>query len=57
MARTDLKMGTGKIAAQVGHAVLGAYKQAMEDKAQKKKLNLWEFQGQPKIVVKVTSEA
>lgn len=32
MARTDLKMGTGKIAAQVGHAVLGAYKQAIENR-------------------------
>lgn len=26
IARMDLKMGIGKIAAQVGHAVLGAYK-------------------------------
>lgn len=25
LVRMDLKMGVGKIAAQVGHAVLGAY--------------------------------
>lgn len=27
VVRMDLKMGIGKIAAQTGHAVLGAYKQ------------------------------
>lgn len=26
VVRSDLKMGVGKIAAQTGHAVLGAYK-------------------------------
>ena len=28
LVRTDLGMGVGKIAAQVGHATLGAYKQS-----------------------------
>lgn len=27
LVRMDLKMGLGKMAAQVGHATLGAYKQ------------------------------
>eukprot|EP01117_Protostelium_nocturnum_P006431 TRINITY_DN231_c0_g1_i1.p1 TRINITY_DN231_c0_g1~~TRINITY_DN231_c0_g1_i1.p1 ORF type:complete len:124 (+),score=60.40 TRINITY_DN231_c0_g1_i1:50-421(+) len=30
VVRTDLKMGNGKIAAQVGHATLGAYKRALK---------------------------
>ena len=34
LVRMDLKMGLGKIAAQVGHATLRAYKQ-MEEKADK----------------------
>jgi PTH2 family peptidyl-tRNA hydrolase len=52
--RTDLKMGTGKIAAQVGHGVLGAYKSAIgKDPAS---IGIWEESGQPKIVVKVENE-
>lgn len=30
LVRTDLKMGAGKVAAQVGHATLGAYKRAVK---------------------------
>lgn len=30
VVRADLKMGKGKVAAQCGHAALGAYEQAME---------------------------
>lgn len=53
--RNDLKMGKGKIAAQVGHAVLGLYKQNLKEK----RVNLlekWEETGQAKIVVKINSE-
>ncbi|PRP83650.1 peptidyl-tRNA hydrolase 2, mitochondrial [Planoprotostelium fungivorum] len=46
LVRTDLKMGNGKITAQVGHATLGAYKQAIKSGNH----------GQAKIAVKVQSE-
>jgi len=36
-------MGAGKLAAQVGHAVLGAYKNAVENAKHKENLNCWEF--------------
>lgn len=56
----ELKMGKGKICAQVGHAVIGAYIQ-MEDQARyderaKMRLSSWEAVGSPKIVVKTDSE-
>ena len=51
MVRSDLKMGIGKIAAQVGHAVLSSYKMALTmnpvDVAK------WEDNGCAKIVLKV----
>lgn len=50
LVRTDLNMGTGKIAAQVGHATLGAYKQCP-----KPILDKWEQSGQAKIVLQVDS--
>lgn len=52
--RTDLQMGKGKIGAQCGHAVIGAFKRAMKfcpDDVKK-----WEIIGQKKIAVKVDSE-
>ncbi|MCX8163368.1 MAG: peptidyl-tRNA hydrolase Pth2 [Candidatus Micrarchaeota archaeon] len=49
--RTDLKMGKGKIAAQVAHAsVLGYIAAAEKDK---KLAKMWIEQGMPKIVLKV----
>ena len=51
--RKDLRMGTGKLAAQVGHAaVLGAEESR---KLNKLWLRSWFNEGQPKIVVKVNS--
>lgn len=50
LVRTDLSMGTGKIAAQVGHATLGAYKQCP-----KSILDKWEESGQAKIVLQIDS--
>jgi peptidyl-tRNA hydrolase, PTH2 family len=53
VVRKDLRMGVGKIAAQVGHAaVLGVEKSR---KSNKSWLNNWFNEGQPKIVVKVNS--
>lgn len=54
VVRRDLKMKTGKIAAQVGHGVLGAYKRAMLESPFK--VEHWEENGQPKIVLKVQTQ-
>ena len=48
--RTDLKMGKGKIAAQVAHASLAAYKKAGLIAKRR-----WDAAGSKKIVVKVGS--
>jgi PTH2 family peptidyl-tRNA hydrolase len=60
--RDDLKMGRGKIAAQVGHGgniknnlVLGAYKMALKEYPENIK-NWEEISGTAKIVVSVNSE-
>jgi PTH2 family peptidyl-tRNA hydrolase len=53
VVRKDLNMGTGKIAAQVGHAcVLGA---EHVRKSYPEWYKQWELSGQEKVVVKVTS--
>jgi peptidyl-tRNA hydrolase len=56
----ELKMGKGKICAQVGHAVIGAYIQMEEearyDERAKGRLSNWETWGTPKIVVRCESE-
>ena len=54
LVRTDLNMSVGKVAAQVGHAVLGWYKVAMMECPEK--VNQWELISWPKIVLKVDSE-
>jgi PTH2 family peptidyl-tRNA hydrolase len=51
VARTDIGMGTGKLAAQVAHASLSAY----ED-ADAKTRRAWKGSGQKKIVLKGESE-
>lgn len=50
LVRTDLGMTPGKIAAQVGHASIGAYKQSTVPI-----LDKWEDSGQAKIVLQVDS--
>jgi PTH2 family peptidyl-tRNA hydrolase len=50
LVRTDLGMGTGKIAAQVGHAAIGAYQQCPRST-----LSKWEECGTAKIVLQVSS--
>jgi len=52
--RSDLQMGKGKIAAQVSHASLSAYKKTEREEPDAAKE--WEEEGQKKIVLKVSSE-
>ncbi|CAK4071189.1 unnamed protein product [Aphanomyces euteiches] len=54
VVRNDLKMGKGKIAAQCGHATLGAYKRAVKRTPQA--LECWEALGQAKVALKVETE-
>ncbi|KAF8660261.1 hypothetical protein HU200_057827 [Digitaria exilis] len=54
VARNDLKMGKGKIAAQCSHATLGLFKK-LQQRAPKS-LRRWERCGQVKVVVKIESE-
>lgn len=51
---TDLKMGKGKIAAQCGHAALGAYKRAL--KSCPGGVYAWERTGCAKIAVKIQQD-
>ncbi|MBW9140662.1 MAG: peptidyl-tRNA hydrolase Pth2 [Candidatus Aramenus sp.] len=57
MVRSDLKLGKGKIAAQVAHAAVTLVLEIIEGKNEKWKewLFRWIEEGQPKIVVKVDS--
>eukprot|EP01038_Epipyxis_sp_PR26KG_P008489 gene8489-11475_t len=50
----ELNMGKGKIAAQCGHATLGAYRLA--EKHAKSALKVWEITGQAKIAVKAEND-
>lgn len=50
----ELKMEKGKIAAQCGHATLGAYKQSL--KRAPAKVDAWETFGQAKIALKCPDE-
>ena len=51
VARTDLGMGQGKLAAQVAHASLSAYEDA-DERARR----AWKGEGQKKIVLKADGE-
>jgi peptidyl-tRNA hydrolase, PTH2 family len=55
VARTDLGMGKGKLAAQVAHASLAAVEESM--KGHGEWYREWKKQGQAKVVVKVASES
>ena len=52
VARTDIGMGRGKLAAQVAHASLSAYEDADE-----RTRRAWKGEGQKKIVLKVDGES
>ena len=51
VARADLDMGEGKLAAQVAHASLSAYEEA-DRRAQKR----WKGDGQTKVVLQANGE-
>ena len=51
VARTDIGMGTGKLAAQVAHASLSAY-----EKAGRRARKRWKKGGQKKVVLKASDE-
>lgn len=51
VVRTDIGMGTGKLAAQVAHASLSAYENAGSSTR-----NEWKAGGQKKIVLKASGE-
>ena len=52
VVRTDLGMGTGKLAAQVAHASLQAYEEAESSRRRE-----WNSRGHKKIVQKAKSES
>jgi len=52
VARTDLGMGQGKLAAQVAHAALSAYEDA-DDRTRR----AWKGEGQKKVVLKASGES
>lgn len=54
MVRTDIKMGKGKMAAQVAHAALGAAESAK--RSHPDWYDDWKDQGQAKVVVKAEGE-
>ena len=55
VVRSDLGMGHGKIAAQCGHAVLGAYQAALGEKPEW--VSAWESRGCAKVALKCDGEA
>jgi PTH2 family peptidyl-tRNA hydrolase len=55
VVRTDLKMGKGKIATQVAHASLGAYRTAKSKRRYKNIVGFWEGVNEKKVVLKVGS--
>lgn len=55
VVRKDLKLGKGKLAAQVAHASLNAYKETMRNEPEW--VRKWEGEGEKKVVLKVENEA
>uniref|UniRef100_A0A182PIY9 peptidyl-tRNA hydrolase n=1 Tax=Anopheles epiroticus TaxID=199890 RepID=A0A182PIY9_9DIPT len=54
VVRNDLKMGKGKIAAQCGHAAVGAFESGLRNTPTA--VRKWQNSGQAKIALKVDSE-
>ncbi|XP_031636167.1 probable peptidyl-tRNA hydrolase 2 [Contarinia nasturtii] len=54
VVRNDLKMSPGKIAAQCAHAAVMCYEKAA--KAKPEHLNAWIHLGQPKIILRVSTQ-
>ncbi|MDE1762152.1 MAG: peptidyl-tRNA hydrolase Pth2 [Candidatus Micrarchaeota archaeon] len=53
IVRTDIEMGKGKLAAQVGHAAVSSYLEAL--RIESRIAEMWLASGQKKIVLKVDS--
>ncbi|MCK5473947.1 MAG: peptidyl-tRNA hydrolase Pth2 [Candidatus Aenigmarchaeota archaeon] len=51
IVRRDLNLSKGKMSAQVAHASVSAYK-----KADKKDAEMWELEGQKKVILKIAGE-
>lgn len=56
VVRTDILMGKGKVASQCAHAAIECFGQSSRSKINKKSLDAWMLLGQPKIVLKISSE-
>jgi PTH2 family peptidyl-tRNA hydrolase len=57
LVRQDLGMGVGKVAAQVSHAVMGAYKASARAESRREVLSQWEASGEATIVLAVSDHA
>ena len=55
VVNTELKMRVGKVAAQVGHAVLGLYQYIESQQDHKQELREWENQGAKKVTLRGNS--
>lgn len=56
VVRNDLKMGKGKIAAQVAHAAVSNILLCLSNNKWREIMENWLNEGQPKVVLKVESE-
>ncbi|XP_063995222.1 peptidyl-tRNA hydrolase 2, mitochondrial [Diachasmimorpha longicaudata] len=56
VVRSDIAMSRGKIASQCAHAAVECVQRFGSGKIDKKILDTWFFMGQPKIVLRITSE-
>ncbi|XP_011299881.1 peptidyl-tRNA hydrolase 2, mitochondrial-like [Fopius arisanus] len=56
VVRSDIAMGRGKTASQCAHAAVECVQRCSSRKNNKEILDTWFFLGQPKIILKITSE-
>ncbi|XP_015187837.1 PREDICTED: peptidyl-tRNA hydrolase 2, mitochondrial-like [Polistes dominula] len=56
VVRTDISMGTGKIAAQCAHAAVECYRNTPINPMKQYMFRSWLYNGQPKVVLQVSSE-
>ncbi|XP_046746592.1 peptidyl-tRNA hydrolase 2, mitochondrial-like [Diprion similis] len=56
IVRSDIPMSKGKTASQCAHAALECYRAARANQNNKAMLKMWELTGQPKIVLRVSSQ-
>ena len=56
VVRIDIPMGRGKIGAQCAHAALECYRKSTSIGSNQRVCNSWLLFGQPKVVLKISSE-